>query len=210
MRNELTEPLICTCCGNKTVMQIAVEYNQVCEIDDIGSYWQILECLSCKEILLSKGFWDGTDEPDMGYAVSYEIVYPNVSEKIHGLPKNISKAYEAAQKVKRIDSNAFAVLLGRVLDFVCLDKEAEGKHLYNKLEDLANKGIIPQQLGEMAQQLRNFRNIGAHADFGELTKEEVPILEALIKAILEYVYSAPNLIQTVQLKIDEFKALKKK
>ena len=36
---------------------------------------------------------------------------------------------------------------------------------------------------------------------------EVPILENLSKAILEYVYSAPALVQLVQYKID---ALKKK
>jgi hypothetical protein len=45
-----------------------------------------------------------------------------------------------------------------------------------------------------ARGLRQFRNVGAHAELGELTKEEAPILENLTRAILEYVSSAPLLI----------------
>jgi hypothetical protein len=66
---------------------------------------------------------------------------------------------------------------------------------------LAQKGEIPNRLVEMAQKLRILRNIGAHASLGELTYAETPILEALCRAILEYVYTAPNLITKVEQRI---------
>lgn len=168
-----------------------------------GDFWETLECPACNQVLLRKGYWHEylSDEN----VPSYELVYPNKTEYIRGLPPHLSRAYEASQKVKSIDSNAFAVLLGRVLDLVCIDKNACGDSLFERLKDIANKGIMPQQLADMAHALRQLRNIGAHADLGELTASEVPILEDLSKAILEYVYSAPALVQLVQSKIDELK-----
>lgn len=169
-----------------------------------GPFWEVLECPACRQITFKKGYWHECIPDEF----TPEILYPTGSEQILGLPERIAKACEAAQKVKAIDSNAFAVLLGRVLDLVCIDKNAVGESLYERLSDIASKGIMPQQLAEMAHALRQLRNIGAHADLGELTKAEVPILEALSKAILEYVYAAPALIQLVQTKIDSLKTRK--
>jgi hypothetical protein len=95
-----------------------------------------------------------------------------------------------------------------VFDLVCIDKAAEGDSLFARLKNIADKGIMPQQLADMAQQLRQLRNIAAHANLGELTKAEIPILESLSTAILEYVYSAPELVQSVQAKLDALKAKK--
>lgn len=95
-----------------------------------------------------------------------------------------------------------------MLDLVCIDKKAEGKTLHEKLKDIAGKGIMPDQLADMAHQLRQLRNIGAHANLGELTDEEIPILESLSRAVLEYVYSAPALIKNVESKIDALKSKK--
>ena len=207
-----TALLTCTHCGNKAPMLIVAEYSKIKTHDEHsfmsweeGPFWEILECPSCDRILFRRGYWHEYLSDEAG--PEYEMLYPNGPEHVRGLPKNISKAYVASQKVKSIDSNAFAVLLGRVLDLVCIDKKADGDSLFERLKDIANKGIIPQQLADMAHALRQLRNIGAHADLGELTPAEVPILENLSKAILEYVYSAPALVQLVQSKID---ALKKK
>jgi Domain of unknown function (DUF4145) len=63
--------------------------------------------------------------------------------------------------------------------------------LNKKLNDLAEKGEIPTKLVEVAHSLRKLRNFGAHASLGELTRDEIPILDDLCRAILEYVYNAP-------------------
>jgi hypothetical protein len=119
------------------------------------------------------------------------------------LPKDIEKAYDAAEKVKLIDSNAFAVLLGRVLDKVLLEKNANGDTLNDKLNDLAQRGLIPKTIVEAAHSIRKLRNIGAHADMGELTEQKIPILEDIIIVILEYLYSAPDMIAQVTKKINK-------
>lgn len=211
---KFSSPLTCAYCRNKAPMLIAAEYSRIQTHGheqsmmtwDEGYFWETLECPACDQILFRKGYWHEYRSDDSG--PKYTILYPTGSELIRGLPENLSKAYAAAQKIKAIDSNAFAVLLGRVLDLVCIDKGAVGDSLFKRLEDIADKGVMPHQLAELAHALRHLRNIGAHADLGELTTAEIPILEDLSKAILEYVYSAPALVKQVQLKIDSLKLKK--
>ena len=153
-------------------------------------------CPSCEAVNLSAEDHDGGD---------FTVLYPKGLTEFRGLPENIGKAYQAARAVRQIDANAFAVLLGRVLELVCLDRRAEGKTLHLQLEDLSKRGEIPGPLAEMANQLRTLRNIGAHASLGELTKSEVPILDDLCKAILEYVYVAPHRVAQVEQRIANLK-----
>lgn len=87
----------------------------------------------------------------------------------------------------------------------CIDKNAEGESLFDKIKYLADEGIIPAPLKDLAHNLRMLRNIGAHADLGELTPKEVPVLESLCKAILEYVYTAPALIEAAKERVEQLK-----
>ena len=59
------------------------------------------------------------------------------------------------------------------------------KHLFKKLANLAENKEIPEKLIPVADKLRVFRNVGAHVALGELTENEVPILDNLSRAILE-------------------------
>lgn len=82
-----------------------------------------------------------------------------------------------------------------------------GKSLEHKLEDLSSKGDMPKKLVDVANGLRKLRNLGAHASNAALTDAEVPVLDNLTRAILEYVYSAPLLAQEAE---DRLKALKER
>lgn len=133
------------------------------------------------------------------------VLWPTQPKELDGLPENVATAYKAARAVREIDANAFAVLLGRVLELICLDRGAVGNSLSNQLQDLANKGEIPGRLADMAHQLRALRNIGAHASLGDLTRAEVPVVDELCRAILEYVYTAPSRIAKVEQRIQQLK-----
>jgi hypothetical protein len=138
-------------------------------------------------------------------SVRYELLYPLQRSGPAGLPSVIQRAYDAAQSVRSIDPNAYGVLLGRVLELVSIDRKAEGKFISHQLDDLANKGEIPAKLVKVAAGLRDLRNVGAHPALGELTEEEVPILEELTRAILEYVYTAPLLATRAEERLSEVK-----
>jgi hypothetical protein len=140
--------------------------------------------------------------------VSYKILYPAPEKTQKGLPRSVREAYEAAQNVKHISVNAYGVLLGRVLEIICDDRGAIGDTLDEKLKDLAEKKEIPEKLVDIATGIRQLRNIGAHVSLGELTEQEVPILNDLTRAILDYVYSAPHLASVAASSLLALKAKK--
>jgi len=200
-----TIALKCGYCGNVATMEIKASCGHMTNpTENIGEAFELVLCPSCKNVnLVITRYEEVYDGVYPEYDKITEISYPVEPKQVIGLPIKVSKAYKAAIKVRSIDPNAFAVLLGRVLEEVCKDRRATGKTLYERLKDLANKGEIPERLAEMAQSLRQFRNVGAHADLGELTENEIPFLDDLSRAILEYVYSVPKLVERVQRRLDE-------
>ena len=203
-----SETVKCVHCGNSTPMEIAVVYSQLEEDKDTqshfsweeGTVYQILVCPACRRVTFRSYYWhsgcmDGSD-------VTFEILYPQQRRNPMGLPERIARAYEAAQKVANIDANAYGVLLRRVFEFVCEDRVATGNSLHNRLADLAARGEMPAKLVDVARGLKDLGNVGAHATLGELTVADLPILDDLCRAILEYVYSAPYLAQKAQERLD--------
>src|SRR5262249_45482703 len=153
--------------------------------------FQLLACPACQGVILRASWWDSSVESEED--ISPEVLYPGETPVPPGLPPAVQKAFLSAQRVKPIDSNAFAVIMGRVLEEVCADREASGRTLADKLKDLADRGEIPAKLVGVADGLRKLRNLGAHVELGELTPQEVPIVEDLCRALLDYLYAAPFL-----------------
>ena len=195
--------LRCGSCDKTANQKIVAEYEQTLgQEEDMGGevfYYEqdwllrMSLCLACDTVNFSV--------QDDGGEVT--VLYPKPPSDLEGLPEGIARSYKAARAVRLIDANAFAVLLGRVLELVCIDRKANGDTLFKQLQDLASRGEIPGPLADMADQLRILRNIGAHASLGELSRAEVPILDDLCGAILEYVYSAPHRVDRVAKRIAE-------
>lgn len=215
-KSEFSKPIKCGHCGNYAPMKRGANYSTIERVYDEnigvsyneGYIYEILECPSCIKINLMSRYYNEIE--DREFPPSPEILYPSNDQIPIGLPISIEKAYEAALKVKQIDANAYGVLTGRLLEMICEDRNAKGKDLNSKLSDLSTKGEIPANLVGVANGLRNLRNVGAHAVLGELTPDEVPILNSLTKAILEYVYSAPHLANIAEEKLDKLKKKSKK
>lgn len=198
----------CGHCSNSAPMEIVAEYSTVKSYDDYprsniaweaGTVYQLLACSACENISLRSYYWH--DEP----VGECKTLYPLQSECPVGLPDGIGRAYDAAQKVRNINANAYGVLLGRLLELVCQDRNATGRFLGNKLKDLASKGEIPDKLVGVAEGLKDLRNVGAHPTLGELTPAELPIMDNLCHAIVEYVYSAPFLAKQAEMRFNQLK-----
>jgi hypothetical protein len=193
-------------------MEIVATYSATTMVftDPTGEPWetadvyQLLRCPACRAVTLRSYFWHEGIESEA--ELNYKTLYPSDSRIPLGLPPEIATEFLAATRVRVISANAYGVLLGRVMEMVCRDRNATGKFLGQKLADLAAKGEIPTKLVDVAKSLTALRNVGAHADLGELTPQEVPILEDLCKAVLDYVYSAPFLVQKAQDALNKLKA----
>ena len=195
----------CEHCGNIVPLEIVGEYSGVASYDDYplsdmtweaGDIYQLLWCPACKDVSLRSYYWhsEAMDPSD----IVFNMLFPGPQGCPLGVPERIARAYDAARKVRSVDANAYGVLLGRLLELVCQDREASGASLAERLEDLASRGEFPRELIGVADGLRNLRNVGAHAFLGELTPAELPIMDNLCRAILEYVYSAPFLARQAE------------
>lgn len=212
-----TPALRCGHCGNIAPLAIRARDSRIATNEedqgigpykftwDAGEVFEIAQCPACAGTLLLKYIYHEylTDE-----GVEYQILYPLDRGMPAGLPDAISKAYDAAQRVKNIEANAFGVLLRRVMEIVCIDRGAQGRNLSQQLQDLAGRGEIPAKLVDVANGIRNLGNVGAHAGVGELTTAEVSILDDLTRAILEYVYSAPLLAKKAEERLQKLKTRK--
>lgn len=158
--------------------------------------WSLDFCRVCRNVSLWRT--ETTEEGDL----DCETLYPAAwVARFGAVPLRIRDEYAKALAVRRESPNAFAVLLGRVLDLTCADRGAQGSSLFARLEDLAQRGEIPVQIAETAHRLRRLRNIGAHADLGELSADAVPIVADLCEAVLAYVYTLPALLAQADQKL---------
>jgi Domain of unknown function (DUF4145) len=192
----------CGHCNNVSRMIVVGRYGTVKTYDgglyDAGDLWEMLLCETCKNVSLRAGHYDDR----FNEYVDWKPLYPSAPGVPTGLPDTVRSAYEEAQGVRDINPNAYAVLLGRVLDHVCSDKQAVGRTLAERLRNLAGRRVIPETLADIAHALRSFRNVGAHADLGGLSRAETSVLESLCDAVLEYVYVEPLLLKSARERLD--------
>jgi len=212
--NQTSKIITCGHCSNvshmKSVGHIFVDEtpqgNEFGPQPNQGTYYDVFDCPACHRENIVKYFWHDFMESEED--LSYELLYPMDNDIPLGLPKEIKKSFVAAQKIKLLDANSYALLIRRVLELVCFDREAEGRDLAKKLKFLSDKGEIPQKLVRIAKGLRLLGNIGAHERYGSLGEKEVPILRDMIKSILEYVYTAPFLAELAEKKLEELSKYK--
>jgi hypothetical protein len=211
-KKRFTGQIKCGHCQNTAPMEVVSMYSGVQDHFDgasgtsweAGTVWELCKCPACHLVILRSYDWHSgyMDESDIGY----HILFPAGDAELRGLPPKVDGGYRAAQRVRNIDANAYGVLLGRVLEMVCEDRQAKGDTLDRKLKSLADNGEIPEKLVKVATGIRKLRNIGAHANLGELTPAELPVLDGLTRAILEYVYSAPLFATEAEQRFSELKA----
>lgn len=152
--------------------------------------WLTLLCAHCDKVMLQEqsGLDDNPPEEFMS-----KILYPSEERAPRGVPDAIRTEYEAAQRIKSVNPNAYGGAIRRVLEMVCHDAGASKGTLAKRLERLASEGKIPTNLVEVAKGLRDLGNIGVHAGLGELTWQETGLIDSLCRAVLEYLYGAPFL-----------------
>lgn len=200
----------CYHCGNICPMEVVSRYGQVkthCDerhnIEwDAGTIYEILLCPACAGILLERFHYHSGINSE---GTEPAVLWPVREAEILGLPDRVRNAHEAAKKVKAVDTNAFGVLLRRLLEIVCNDQKASGRTLDEKLQDLVKRGDLPVKLANLAGSLRKMGNIAAHDSDVELSEEEVPYLDALSRAVLEFVYHAPALLREVDDRLSRLK-----
>lgn len=200
---NLSDIHICGHCGNVSAMEIIAKGETAIGSDNFFYEYLILDCPNCEKVnLFSYEWYEGKTEKGI-----HKLLYPIGIKCPQGVPTKIVKAFNIAEKVKQIDPDLYAIQARKILELICADKDkgAIKGDLNEKLKALALNDKIPDKLVKVAEKLRYFGNTGAHPAEGELTKEEIPTINALLLVILEYIYGAPYLTDQAEIQLKRIK-----
>lgn len=202
---EKFELMQCYHCGNKTLMKLLANCKNQGEEELIDEdevyYWEdeyfIYVCPVCRKATIKLKHSNSEDGPDF-----YEsVLYPYVNIENNYLPRSVKNAFEAALKVKNIDTSISLIALRRTLEMVCIDKGERNGTLYDKLKALSEKGILPPILDDMAKVLRELGNIAAHEEGVNFDQYDLENLYEFTETILNYLYKYPIELELIQHKL---------
>lgn len=125
---------------------------------DQGTAYLVLGCPACGKRNVVSYFWqEGMDHEQIAYHILFppEVPYPA------GLPDDLLSSYKMAETIRRIDANAYAMQMRRLLEQVCLKHHAKpDESLAKMLKELADKNEIPQKLVKVAEELKTLVMLG--------------------------------------------------
>lgn len=118
------------------------------------------------------------------------------------LPGQILATIEEAIKAHAAGCyRAAALMVRRVLEELCEDKQAEGRNLMERLKALNGTVIVPQELLAATDELRLLGNDAAHIEaktYNQIGPEECAIAIELTKELLKAVYQYTSLVARLQ------------
>jgi len=144
-------------------------------------------------------------------------IYPKPRKTFlsYRIPRAAIESLSEADRSLQANANiAACVMFGRALEAVCRDildpktpTPAAGTPSPAKkqvmlapgIKMLKDKGIIDNRLYDWSQQLRAFRNLAAHAEEVQISRQDAEDLQSFAYAIIEYIYDLTD-------RYEEFKA----
>lgn len=163
--------------------------------------YQIIQCLGCETVSFRQTHENSEDYYQVGpdeyeHAVSVDI-YPNpeegrnLIEDDYLLPTNLHRIY--SETIKSIN-NGQDVLTGigirAIVETTCKDKNASGKDLYEKINDLVTQGVLTKDGADILHKLRTLGNEAAH-EVKPHDKVQLGLALDVIDHLLQGVYILP-------------------
>lgn len=200
------EIIKCFHCGNETLMEPIGEYkwgSSDIEYDDLSfNYvYEMFVCPVCHKITLRETYGDETmayinRHDEMEWYQEKTILFPVNNIESSSIPPKIKKAFESALKTKEIDKNICLIALRRALELILKDKGATKWGLKNMIEEIAEKGILPETLKEASSLTKILGDSAAHDKDLEIDQHDVESMSEFVEFIIEYLYIVPEKINT--------------
>lgn len=206
------EIILCLHCGNETPMKKVGEYtwgSRDMEFSEIGFLYEyeLFACPVCHKVTLRETYCDETmmDCRDYDRSLYYDeerILFPPVGIENDSVPSKISEAYTAALKVKGIDKYVCLMALRRTLEILLKDKGATKWALKDKIEEIAERGLLPDALKEASSLAKMLGDTAAHDKELEIDQYDVEAMVEFVRYIIEYLYVVPDTISTYKKRLD--------
>jgi hypothetical protein len=210
-----TSILECSHCGNRTPHGLQFEYEHPMLFDEIESEgrterileeytWAAYACGTCGGLNLYGDFLPTfADEHEWQRSKLHprgaELVPPtHTVSPADPVPWKVIDQYREVWPLRHRAPAAFVGQVRRLLEFIAKDKGANGRDLYNKLQDLTSNGTLPGYFANISDLLRKVGNMGAHAVEEEVSIWDAELIDDFFRAIVEYVYIAPARVRRME------------
>lgn len=152
-----------------------------------------LRCDGCHQYILGIiSSQPGNNRINWSYRVHYPVGTPDdcVSDVV---PENVRNDFREAIRCRWLDCLKATVLMcRRSLETSCDREGAQGKDLFNQIDDLAHKQVITEPLRKMAYRIRLLGKKGAHGDYSDIddtiTKQDADEAIRFMRHYLDHVY----------------------
>lgn len=168
----------CAKCSGRTAHEVVVSIDQSGEDTDYDVQWmqhyQIIRCKGCKLI----SFRDASSQSDEYVQVGedewesriYEKLYPSrvegrkdLGNDARYLPPDTDRVYQETLQALNNNSPILAGIgLRALVETVCKEKNASGKNLLEKIDDLANQRVLTPVGAGILHKIRTLGNAAAH------------------------------------------------
>lgn len=169
------------------------------------------ECPSCRSLIAGHSTqvrFEGYDNEEDVWA-DIVRVYPKPPKVFssHRIPKSVTVSLLQAERSLQANANiAACAMFGRALEALCrhmislTDGDAEAKAINKKSDSKRNimlgegidllfkQKIIDGRLHDWSQQLKAIRNLAAHPDDADISREDAEDMQIFVHAIVEYIY----------------------
>ena len=195
----------CWHCGVRAGMELVGKpQRSKMETEDPTFWFALMACRECgwPSICLLEG--EKVDYPPSEAFKAEERYLPHtwlplrpMGKEYEDVPKDIASAASEAYSCFSINANRAAVLMARTaIEATAKDKQITDGSLYNKIDAMAKKNIITDQLAEEAHEIRLLGNDMAHGDLAEpVTEEDASDILGFLDSVMDYVYQQPMALQ---------------
>jgi hypothetical protein len=136
-------------------------------------------------------------EAEEGLKEKGEVVWPELV-RVHPMPRRllgyeipetVRQSLEEAERCMQVGASlAAAAMAGRALEAICRHYSTKDTYIGAGIKELRDKGIIDARLYEWSEELRDQRNMAAHATDAAFSSEDAEDILTFTYAIADYVF----------------------
>ena len=169
--------------------------------------YQIVECSGCK----SKSFRNVSSNSEDYYQISetewehgeLENIYPSriegrktLENEEHYLPNKVRAIYkETIQALSNNSPILAGIGLRALIETICKEKNAEGRNLFLKIDDLVAKQILTPAGSTILHKIRTLGNDAAH-EVKPHSEKQLGLAMDVVEHILNDVYILPSKVES--------------
>jgi len=200
----------CIKCSGRTAHEVVASLDKSGHEPDYDLDWnhtyQIIRCKGCKELTFRDSSSTSDDYIQIGEdeweLQENEKLFPSRIEGrrdlgadvIH-LPSDLRRVYGETVQALTSECQVLAGIgLRALVETVCKEKNAAGKDLYAKINDLAAQHVLTPSGAEILHKVRTLGNDAAH-EVKPHTPRQLSLAMSVVEHMLKDVYILPKLVE---------------